>query len=77
MAHEGLEWSHGMPYDDTRHTEVAKRGGSWLGVDRRGCQSSKGVDCDILTQGLVGLIENSYKKGASSFSEAYTKEPLG
>jgi hypothetical protein len=34
MAHEGLEWSHGMPYDDTRHTDVAKRGGTWLGVDR-------------------------------------------
>jgi hypothetical protein len=34
MAHVGLEWSHGMSYDDTRHTGVAKRGGSWIGVDR-------------------------------------------
>jgi hypothetical protein len=33
MAHVGLEWSHGMAYDDTRHTYVAKRGGSWLEVD--------------------------------------------
>jgi hypothetical protein len=33
---------------DTRHIDVAKRGGSWIGVDRRGRRSSKGVDCDIL-----------------------------
>jgi hypothetical protein len=36
MAHMGPEWSHGMAYDDTRHTDVAKREGSWIGVDRRG-----------------------------------------
>jgi hypothetical protein len=42
MAHVGSEWSHGMAYDDTRHTDVAKRGGSWIGVDRRGHRSSKG-----------------------------------
>jgi hypothetical protein len=43
MAHVGLEWSHGMAYDDTRHTDVAKRRGSCLGVGRRGRRSSKGV----------------------------------
>jgi hypothetical protein len=42
MMHVGLEWSHGMAYDDTRHTDVAKRGGSWIGVDRQGRRSSKG-----------------------------------
>jgi hypothetical protein len=52
MAHVGPEWSHGMAYDDTRHTDVAKRGGSWIGVDRRGRRSSKGVDCDILAPGM-------------------------
>jgi hypothetical protein len=31
MAHVGLEWSHGMAYDDTRHIDVARRRGSWLG----------------------------------------------
>jgi hypothetical protein len=36
---------------------------SWLGVDRRGRRSSKRVDCDILTQGLIGLIEYSYHQG--------------
>jgi hypothetical protein len=74
MAHVGPEWSHGMAYDDTRHTNVAKRGGSWIGEDRRG-----GVDCDILSpvdghilaQVLIELIVYSYQQGASSFSEAY------
>jgi hypothetical protein len=28
MAHVGLEWSHGMAYNDTRHTDMAKRRGS-------------------------------------------------
>jgi hypothetical protein len=28
MAHVNPEWSHDMAYDDTRHTDVAKRGGS-------------------------------------------------
>jgi hypothetical protein len=28
-------------HDDTRHTDVVKRGGSWLRVDRRGRRSSK------------------------------------
>jgi hypothetical protein len=42
MAHVGTEWSLGMAYDDTRHTNVAKRGGFWIGVDRRGRLSSKG-----------------------------------
>jgi hypothetical protein len=32
MTHVGLEWSHGMAYDDTRHTHVAKRESSWIGV---------------------------------------------
>ena len=43
MAHVGPEWSHGMVYDDTRHIDVAKMGGSWIGVDQRGRQSSKGI----------------------------------
>jgi hypothetical protein len=31
----------------------------------------RGVDCDILAQGLIELIEYPYQQGASSFSEAY------
>jgi hypothetical protein len=74
----GPEWSHGMAYDDTRHIDVAKRGGSWIGVDRRGRRSSKGVDCDILAPGMgypgprLNRINSViYQQGASSFSEAY------
>jgi hypothetical protein len=52
MAHVGPEWSHGMAYDDSRHTYVAKRGGSWIRVGQRGHRSSKGVDCDILALGM-------------------------
>jgi hypothetical protein len=48
MTHVGLKWSHDMAYDDTRHADVSKTGGSWIGVDRRRRQSSKGVDCEIL-----------------------------
>jgi hypothetical protein len=30
----------------------------------------RGVDCDILAQGLIGLIEYSYHQGIPSFPEA-------
>lgn len=39
--HVGIEWSHGMSHDNTRHIDMTKRGGSQLGVDRRGHQSSE------------------------------------
>jgi hypothetical protein len=44
-------------YASTARTDVAKRGRSWLRVNRRGRRSSKGVDCDIMIQDLIGLIE--------------------
>jgi hypothetical protein len=50
---------------------VGKMGHSWLGVDRQGCQSSKGVDCDILAQDLIGLMEYSYHKCIYSFLEVH------
>jgi hypothetical protein len=53
----------------TGHTNVGKRGRSWLGVDRRGRRSSKEVDCDILAQGLIGLIEYSSSR-YTFFSES-------
>jgi hypothetical protein len=41
--------------------ERGQEGTFCLGVDRRGRQSSKGgVDCNILPQGLIGLIKYSY-----------------
>jgi hypothetical protein len=38
---------------------MVNRGHSWLGFDRYGRRSSKGVDCDILAEDLIGLIEYS------------------
>jgi hypothetical protein len=32
MTHVVLEWSYDMAYDDTRHTDVAKRGVPGLGL---------------------------------------------
>jgi hypothetical protein len=74
-----------MAYDDTWQTYVAKRGGSWLGVDRRGRRSSKGVNCDILAlvdgdilaQRLIELIEYSYHKVHLLFQKPTSKEPPG
>jgi hypothetical protein len=31
----------------------------------------RGMDCDILAQGLIGLIEYSYHQGIPSFLEAH------
>jgi hypothetical protein len=46
----------------TLDTQTWLRGGdSWIGVDRRGRRSSKVVDCDILAQGLIELIEYLYQ----------------
>jgi hypothetical protein len=53
MVHVGLEWSHGIAYDDTRHRDVAKRGGSWIGVTDEDVGLLRGVDCDILAPGMV------------------------
>jgi hypothetical protein len=40
-----------------------------LGVVRER-QFSQGVDCDILTKGLIGFIEYSYHQDIPSFSKA-------
>jgi hypothetical protein len=42
-----------MAYDDTRHTTMTKRGGSWLGVDQQGRLSFKRMDCDISARWIV------------------------
>jgi hypothetical protein len=63
-------------YVSTGRTDVVKRGRSWLRVDRRGRRSSKGVDCDILAQGLIGLIEYSNHQGIPSFLKAQLQRTL-
>jgi hypothetical protein len=42
-----------------------------LGLTDEGIGLLRGVDCDILTQGLIGLIEYSYHKGIPFFPEAH------
>jgi hypothetical protein len=37
----------------------------------------RGVDCDILTHGLIGFIEYSYHQGIPSFSEAHLQKNSG
>jgi hypothetical protein len=37
----------------------------------------KGVDCDILAQGLIGLIEYSYHQGIPSFPKAHMQGTPG
>jgi hypothetical protein len=37
----------------------------------------RGVDCDILTQDLIGLIEYSYYQGIPSFLKAHLQRTLG
>lgn len=37
----------------------------------------RGDECDILAQGLIGLIEYSYQQVATSFPEAHSKELRG
>jgi hypothetical protein len=57
-----------MGSDDTKKTTCWDRGGGggtvlvWY---------PDPVDGDILSQGLIELIEYSYQQGTSSFSEAY------
>jgi hypothetical protein len=42
-----------------------------LGLTNEDVSLLRGVDCDILTQGLIGLIEYSYHQGIPSFLEAH------
>jgi hypothetical protein len=37
----------------------------------------RGVDCDILAQDLIGLIEYSYHQGIPSFLEAHLQRTPG
>jgi hypothetical protein len=63
-------------YASTGHTDVTKRGHSWFGVNRWKHQSSKGVNCDILTQDIIGLVEYSYHQDIPSIPEVQLKSTL-
>ena len=62
MAHVGPEWSHGIAYMLALDTQTWPRGDvPGLGLTDKGVGLLRGVDCDILVQGLIGLIEYSYQ----------------
>jgi hypothetical protein len=42
-----------------------------LGLTDEDIDLIRGLDCDILAQGLIGLIAYSYHQGITSFSEAH------
>jgi hypothetical protein len=48
-----------------------------LGLTDEDVSFLRGVDYDILAQGLIGLIEYSYHQGISSFLEAHLQRTLG
>jgi hypothetical protein len=64
-------WMYGtrMPILDVRTWPRGDVNG--LGLTDENVGLLRGVDCDILTQGLIGLMEYSYHKGIPSFSEAH------
>jgi hypothetical protein len=49
---------------------VAMRGHFGLGLTNGDVGHPRGVDCDIPTQGLIGLIEHSNHQGIHSFLKA-------
>jgi hypothetical protein len=47
-----------------------------LGLTDEAIGLLRGVDCNILTQGLIGLIEYSYHQNIPSFLKAQMKRTL-
>jgi hypothetical protein len=48
-----------------------------LGLTDEDASLLRGVDCDILTQGLIGLIEYSYHQDIPSFLKVHLQRTLG
>jgi hypothetical protein len=63
-------------YVSTGCTDVVKRGHFWLGIDQRGCRSSKGVDYDILAQGINRIDRILIPSKYTFFSEAQLQRTL-
>lgn len=57
----------------TRCTDVAKRGRSWLRVDRRGCRSSKEGECNTSAQGLIRLIKIVIPTSCNFFQNSFER----
>jgi hypothetical protein len=70
-------WTYGtrMPVLDVRTRPRGDIPG--LGLTDGEVGLLRGVDCDILAQGLIVLIEYSYHQGIPSFLEAHMQRTLG
>jgi hypothetical protein len=70
-------WMYGMrmPILDVRTWPRGDVPG--LGLTDEDIGLLRGVDCNILTQGLIGLIEYSYHQGIPSFLEAHLQRTPG
>jgi hypothetical protein len=64
-----------MPVLDVR--TWSRRDVSGLGLTDKDVGLLRGVDCDILAQGLIGLIEYSYHQDIHSFLEAHLQRTPG
>jgi hypothetical protein len=56
---------------------VAKEDVPGLGLTDDNVGLLSGVDCDIMTQVLIGFIEYSYHQGIPSFSEYHLQRTSG
>jgi hypothetical protein len=65
-------------YSRVKHAWLRAIGGvPGLGLTDGDVGLLRGVDYDILAQGLIGLIEYSYHQGIPSCSEAQLQRTLG
>jgi hypothetical protein len=64
-------------YASTGRTNVAMMGVPSLGLTNGDVGLLMGVDCDILTQDLIRLIEYSYHQVIPSFSKAHLQRTPG
>jgi hypothetical protein len=64
-------------YVSTGRTNVAKEDVPGLGLTDEDVGLLSGVDCDIMTQVLIGFIEYSYHQGIPSFLEYHLQRTSG
>jgi hypothetical protein len=70
-------WTYGMPIPVLAVHTWPRGDVPGLGLTDEDVGLLRGVDCDILTNDLIGLIEYSYHQGIPSFSKLQLKKTLG
>jgi hypothetical protein len=64
-------WTYGTRMSALNVRTLPRRDVPSLGLTDGDVGLLRGMDCDILTQGLIGLIEYTYHQGIPSFPEAH------